>query len=153
MGRPEEIASAALFLASNESSYITGIDLPVDGGLVSVWRCGSVPGGGSHPALFAIAPLQKASSSKGIGAITSALLFDGSDSGCAQSRAKVSLAPFVGLDHGRQRTMRRLRPRAAGLVNTPHHLRLDMRGTMFFRFDAPDVAAPATGTETAGTQH
>jgi len=36
MGRPEEIASAALFLASNESSYITGIDLPVDGGLVSV---------------------------------------------------------------------------------------------------------------------
>jgi NAD(P)-dependent dehydrogenase (short-subunit alcohol dehydrogenase family) len=36
MGRPEEVASAALFLASNESSYITGIDLPVDGGLVSV---------------------------------------------------------------------------------------------------------------------
>ena len=36
MGRPEEIASAALFLASNESSYITGIDLPVDGGLVAV---------------------------------------------------------------------------------------------------------------------
>ena len=36
MGRPDEIASAALFLASDESSYITGIDLPVDGGLVSV---------------------------------------------------------------------------------------------------------------------
>ncbi len=36
MGRPEEIASAALFLASKESSYITGIDLPVDGGLVAV---------------------------------------------------------------------------------------------------------------------
>ena len=36
MGHPEEIASAALFLASKESSYITGIDLPVDGGLVSV---------------------------------------------------------------------------------------------------------------------
>jgi NAD(P)-dependent dehydrogenase (short-subunit alcohol dehydrogenase family) len=36
MGRPDEIASAALFLASNESGYITGIDLPVDGGLVSV---------------------------------------------------------------------------------------------------------------------
>jgi NAD(P)-dependent dehydrogenase (short-subunit alcohol dehydrogenase family) len=36
MRLPEEIASAALFLASNESSYITGIDLPVDGGLVSV---------------------------------------------------------------------------------------------------------------------
>jgi NAD(P)-dependent dehydrogenase (short-subunit alcohol dehydrogenase family) len=36
IGLPEEVASAALFLASNESSYITGIDLPVDGGLVSV---------------------------------------------------------------------------------------------------------------------
>jgi NAD(P)-dependent dehydrogenase (short-subunit alcohol dehydrogenase family) len=36
LGLPEEVASAALFLASNESSYITGIDLPVDGGLVSV---------------------------------------------------------------------------------------------------------------------
>lgn len=36
IGLPEEVASAALFLASKESSYITGIDLPVDGGLVSV---------------------------------------------------------------------------------------------------------------------
>lgn len=36
IGLPEEVASAALFLASNQSSYITGIDLPVDGGLVSV---------------------------------------------------------------------------------------------------------------------
>jgi NAD(P)-dependent dehydrogenase (short-subunit alcohol dehydrogenase family) len=36
VGLPEEIASAALFLASKESSYISGIDLPVDGGLVSV---------------------------------------------------------------------------------------------------------------------
>ena len=36
MGKPEEIASAAVFLASDESSYITGIDLPVDGGLVAV---------------------------------------------------------------------------------------------------------------------
>jgi NAD(P)-dependent dehydrogenase (short-subunit alcohol dehydrogenase family) len=36
LGLPEEVASAALFLASKESSYITGIDLPVDGGLVSV---------------------------------------------------------------------------------------------------------------------
>jgi NAD(P)-dependent dehydrogenase (short-subunit alcohol dehydrogenase family) len=36
MGKPEEIAWAALFLASDESSYVTGIDLPVDGGLVAV---------------------------------------------------------------------------------------------------------------------
>ena len=36
MGKPEEIASAAVFLASDESSYISGIDLPVDGGLVAI---------------------------------------------------------------------------------------------------------------------
>ncbi len=36
IGKPEEIASAAVFLASDESSYITGIDLPVDGGIVAV---------------------------------------------------------------------------------------------------------------------
>jgi NAD(P)-dependent dehydrogenase (short-subunit alcohol dehydrogenase family) len=31
VGQPEEIASVALFLASGESSYVAGIDLPVDG--------------------------------------------------------------------------------------------------------------------------
>ena len=31
-GRPEEIASAALFLASDEASFITGSDIAVDGG-------------------------------------------------------------------------------------------------------------------------
>ena len=35
IGRPEEVATAALFLASDESSFITGIDLPVDGGAVA----------------------------------------------------------------------------------------------------------------------
>ncbi|KVD74662.1 oxidoreductase [Burkholderia sp. ABCPW 14] len=36
LGRPEELAAAALFLASENSSYITGIDLPVDGGFAQV---------------------------------------------------------------------------------------------------------------------
>jgi NAD(P)-dependent dehydrogenase (short-subunit alcohol dehydrogenase family) len=35
-GKPEEVAAAALFLASDEASYITGIELPVSGGLGQV---------------------------------------------------------------------------------------------------------------------
>ena len=34
-GKPEEIAYTALFLASNEASYITGAVLVVDGGMTS----------------------------------------------------------------------------------------------------------------------
>jgi len=35
-GKPEEIAKAALFLASDDSSYVAGVDLYVDGGMVAV---------------------------------------------------------------------------------------------------------------------
>jgi NAD(P)-dependent dehydrogenase (short-subunit alcohol dehydrogenase family) len=37
LAEPEDIARAALFLASDDSSYITGVIIPVDGG----WTVGS----------------------------------------------------------------------------------------------------------------
>jgi NAD(P)-dependent dehydrogenase (short-subunit alcohol dehydrogenase family) len=36
MGRPEEIAAAGLFLASDDSSYVNGMDFAVDGGFSAV---------------------------------------------------------------------------------------------------------------------
>jgi meso-butanediol dehydrogenase / (S,S)-butanediol dehydrogenase / diacetyl reductase len=39
-GRPDEIAAAALFLASDDASFVTGVALPVDGGYLAGTRTG-----------------------------------------------------------------------------------------------------------------
>jgi hypothetical protein len=36
LGRPEKVANVALFLACDESSYVTGVDVVVDG-VMKVW--------------------------------------------------------------------------------------------------------------------
>lgn len=41
IGEPEEVAYAALFLVSNKAAYITGVALPIDGGLTSIRTRGS----------------------------------------------------------------------------------------------------------------
>ena len=33
LGKPEEIAAAAVYLASDESAFVTGITLIIDGGM------------------------------------------------------------------------------------------------------------------------
>jgi NAD(P)-dependent dehydrogenase (short-subunit alcohol dehydrogenase family) len=45
LGKPEEVANVALFLASNESSFVTGTDIKVDGGMAAWWLAG---GGEDH---------------------------------------------------------------------------------------------------------
>ena len=37
-GKPEDIAKTVLFLASNESSYILGQDIAIDGGIIPLWH-------------------------------------------------------------------------------------------------------------------
>ena len=40
MGRvatPDEVADSVLFLLSNRSSFITGVALPIDGGISAIW--------------------------------------------------------------------------------------------------------------------
>lgn len=36
MGKPEEIAALALYLCSDEASFITGCDYPIDGGFIKL---------------------------------------------------------------------------------------------------------------------
>jgi 3-oxoacyl-[acyl-carrier protein] reductase len=36
MSMPEDIAAAAIYLASDEASFVSGVNLPVDGGRLAV---------------------------------------------------------------------------------------------------------------------
>jgi NAD(P)-dependent dehydrogenase (short-subunit alcohol dehydrogenase family) len=36
MGSPDEVAKVVSFLASDESSFVTGIDLSIDGGMAQI---------------------------------------------------------------------------------------------------------------------
>ena len=40
MGTPEDIASAVVYLSSNEAAYVTGQTMHVNGGMAMIWRTG-----------------------------------------------------------------------------------------------------------------
>jgi NAD(P)-dependent dehydrogenase (short-subunit alcohol dehydrogenase family) len=42
-GRPEEVAAATAFLLSDEASFVNGIDLPVDGGVIAALGTRTIP--------------------------------------------------------------------------------------------------------------
>jgi NAD(P)-dependent dehydrogenase (short-subunit alcohol dehydrogenase family) len=42
MGRAEDVAAAALYLCSDESAWVTGVNLPVDGGFTASGGLGLV---------------------------------------------------------------------------------------------------------------
>ena len=49
IGEVEDIVNAAVFLASDESSYITGVNLPVDGGFSARVASGVRPASSTTP--------------------------------------------------------------------------------------------------------
>ena len=52
--RPEEVADATLFLISAEASYISGVALPLDGGLIVRWAGDADPNISASPGAFAL---------------------------------------------------------------------------------------------------
>ena len=49
MGDPDEIAKVAVFLASDDSSFVTGVELFVDGGMAQILiGDGRAPGRNGH---------------------------------------------------------------------------------------------------------